>query len=186
LIALAFVRGARIQRQWLIAFPIIAGLFDLVAGLNFIPFVPTILHAAALYVGASRRPNDDFDETSSFTPVKWAYTGLAVFSLWATWQCMTSAWNGSGTSVALSILPMGVLVVSAFLALRIHKGLSGDISSAWQSVTDGSAATIFSNDATPPETTTGFSVPKADQFCSECGTSNEINALFCAECGSQL
>jgi hypothetical protein len=34
-------------------FPIIASVFDLVAGLNLVPFVPTIMHLSAIIVGVS-------------------------------------------------------------------------------------------------------------------------------------
>jgi hypothetical protein len=53
LCVLAWARGTYVAKTWLIVFPIIASVFDLVAGLNLVPFVPTIMHLCAIIVGVS-------------------------------------------------------------------------------------------------------------------------------------
>jgi len=53
LIAVTWFRGKFVGKQWLIVFPFIAMVFDLVTGLNWIPFVPTIMHLLAIILGAS-------------------------------------------------------------------------------------------------------------------------------------
>ncbi len=51
LVGLCWVRGEIVNKQWLIIFPILAAIFDLVPGLNFIMLIPTLLHLAAIIVG---------------------------------------------------------------------------------------------------------------------------------------
>ena len=53
LCVLAWARGASVGKTWLVVFPIIALVFDLVAGMNVVPFVPTIMHLCAIIVGVS-------------------------------------------------------------------------------------------------------------------------------------
>lgn len=52
LVALAWYRGNVTNRQWLIVFPFLAGVFDMVPGLSFIPLIPTVMHLFAVVVGA--------------------------------------------------------------------------------------------------------------------------------------
>jgi hypothetical protein len=47
---IAYYRGHRIGKPWLIALPIIAAVFDIV--LVIVPFVPTVLHVLTLVLGA--------------------------------------------------------------------------------------------------------------------------------------
>lgn len=51
LIILAWARGKPNGKNWLIALPIAASLFDMVPGLSLIPMVPTVLHVATLILG---------------------------------------------------------------------------------------------------------------------------------------
>ena len=54
LFALCFVawsRGSVIDKQWLVIFPVFAGLFDLLPFLNWMPFWPTLLHVACIVLG---------------------------------------------------------------------------------------------------------------------------------------
>jgi hypothetical protein len=53
LCVLAWARGSYVAKTWLIVFPIIASVFDLIAGLNLVPFVPTFMHLCAIIVGVS-------------------------------------------------------------------------------------------------------------------------------------
>ncbi|MBR0797292.1 hypothetical protein JQ615_18040 [Bradyrhizobium jicamae] len=50
---LAWARGIYVAKSWLIVFPILALVFDLVTGLNFVPFVPTTMHLCAIIIGVS-------------------------------------------------------------------------------------------------------------------------------------
>lgn len=51
LIVIAYFRGKKIDKKYLVAFPLIGGFFDMV--LVFIPFVPTIMNVLTLIVGLS-------------------------------------------------------------------------------------------------------------------------------------
>jgi hypothetical protein len=51
LVLLAWFRGKCIGKKWLIIFPILALVFDLVPLLNFIPLIPTVMHLLAIILG---------------------------------------------------------------------------------------------------------------------------------------
>lgn len=53
LAALCWKRGAAIDRKWLVIFPVLAGLFDLTPGLNYIPLIPTALNILAIILGVA-------------------------------------------------------------------------------------------------------------------------------------
>ncbi len=51
LIVVAWFRGALVDKKWLIIFPILATVFDLVPVLSSIPLVPTVMHLLAIILG---------------------------------------------------------------------------------------------------------------------------------------
>lgn len=51
LITLSWIRGSEIGKEWLVIFPILASLFDLLPGMNVVPFVPTVMHLLAIILG---------------------------------------------------------------------------------------------------------------------------------------
>ncbi len=51
LIVIAWFRGTFVGKKWLIIFPILAAVFDLMPGLSLIPLVPTIMHLLAIILG---------------------------------------------------------------------------------------------------------------------------------------
>lgn len=51
LVLLAWFRGVNVGKTWLIAFPIVALLFDLTPVLNNIPLIPTVMHVFTIIVG---------------------------------------------------------------------------------------------------------------------------------------
>lgn len=51
LIAVTWVRGSFIKKNWLVIFPAIATIFDLMPALNIIPLVPTVMHLFAIILG---------------------------------------------------------------------------------------------------------------------------------------
>jgi len=53
LCVLARYRGMHISKTWIVTFPVIAAVFDIVPGLSLIPLVPTVMHVCALIIGAS-------------------------------------------------------------------------------------------------------------------------------------
>jgi hypothetical protein len=53
LCVLAWARGNYVGKTWLVVFPILGLVFDLVPGLNFVPFVPTVMHLCAIIIGVS-------------------------------------------------------------------------------------------------------------------------------------
>jgi CHASE2 domain-containing sensor protein len=53
MVLITWLRGAVVGKGWLVIFPILASVFDMVPGLNWIPLVPTAMHLAAIIVGVS-------------------------------------------------------------------------------------------------------------------------------------
>lgn len=53
LIVITWFRGKLVGKQWLVVFPFLAMVFDLVTGLNWIPLVPTVMHLLAIILGVS-------------------------------------------------------------------------------------------------------------------------------------
>lgn len=51
LCVLAWYRGGYIDKKYLIIFPLLALVFDLVPGLSLIPLVPTVMHLLAIILG---------------------------------------------------------------------------------------------------------------------------------------
>jgi hypothetical protein len=52
LVLLGHVRGQLVGKRYLIVFPLVAAVFDMVPGLSIIPMVPTVMHALAVILGA--------------------------------------------------------------------------------------------------------------------------------------
>lgn len=50
---LARLRGNHIGKGWIVAFPIIAAVFDMIPGLSMIPLIPTFMHIGAILTGVS-------------------------------------------------------------------------------------------------------------------------------------
>lgn len=55
LVLISWLRGAVVDKSWLVIFPILAAVFDMVPGLNWIPLIPTGMHLAAIIVGVSSK-----------------------------------------------------------------------------------------------------------------------------------
>jgi hypothetical protein len=53
LIVVTWFRGALIDKKWLIIFPILATVFDLVPGLSSIPIIPTVMHLLVIILGVA-------------------------------------------------------------------------------------------------------------------------------------
>ena len=51
LCVLTWIRGSITDRSWIVVFPIIASIFDMVPGLSWIPLVPTAMHVCSLVMG---------------------------------------------------------------------------------------------------------------------------------------
>lgn len=51
LVALAWFRGGHVAKAWLVIFPVLALVFDLVPGLSSIPLVPTLMHLLSIILG---------------------------------------------------------------------------------------------------------------------------------------
>ena len=70
LVTVTWFRGSNIDKKWLVIFPILALVFDLVPGLSSVPFVPSVMHLLAIILGVAgvkqtvaissskREPND--------------------------------------------------------------------------------------------------------------------------------
>lgn len=48
---ITFIRGSITGRSWIVIFPILALVFDIVPILSLIPFVPTVMHLIAIVMG---------------------------------------------------------------------------------------------------------------------------------------
>ena len=59
LCVLAYIRGSHVGKTWIVSLPIIAAVFDMVPGLNWIPLIPTAMHVTAIIVGVSSQPQTD-------------------------------------------------------------------------------------------------------------------------------
>ena len=46
-----FIRGSITGRSWIVIFPLLALVFDIVPILSWIPFVPTVMHLIAIVMG---------------------------------------------------------------------------------------------------------------------------------------
>ena len=57
LVWLCWARGSVIGKSWLVIFPILALVFDLVPVLNSVPFVPTVMHLLAIILGVVGNPD---------------------------------------------------------------------------------------------------------------------------------
>lgn len=55
LIVAAWIRGTCTDKQWLILFPILAAVFELVPELSFMPLVPTVMHVLAIILGVAEQ-----------------------------------------------------------------------------------------------------------------------------------
>lgn len=53
LCALTYMRGKAINKLWLLVFPFLAGVFDMVPLLTWIPLVPTVMHLLAIILGVA-------------------------------------------------------------------------------------------------------------------------------------
>nr|DAL93415.1 MAG TPA: hypothetical protein [Caudoviricetes sp.] len=51
LLVIAYYRGKKIDKKYLVAFPVIGGFFDII--LAFIPLIPTVMNILALVMGLS-------------------------------------------------------------------------------------------------------------------------------------
>ncbi len=51
LVLLGYLRGQIVGKRYLIAFPLVAAVFDMVPGLSVIPMVPTVMHALTVILG---------------------------------------------------------------------------------------------------------------------------------------
>jgi zinc-ribbon domain len=190
---LAFIRGVRIARPWLIAFPFLAGVFDLIPGLNFIPLVPTIMHAVVLFIGASRGAPTGYIPENMNQKFEWglwalaAYSTYAIYKLWISGMLITGRGNFAG-----SLLLWPVLGLSVFFALKYRAGDGAAFVKGVMANFGGDGTEENSNDVvlggSKPVVTEATPDPAHTnrQFCSNCGVSNVLEDRFCAECGSGL
>ena len=51
-------RGDYIGKGWIVIFPVVAAVFDMVPVINWLPLIPTVMHVCALVIGmADPEPN---------------------------------------------------------------------------------------------------------------------------------
>jgi hypothetical protein len=59
LCVLSWFRGGYIDKKYLVVFPFLALVFDLVPGLSAIPLIPTIMHLLAIVLGVMGATNNN-------------------------------------------------------------------------------------------------------------------------------
>jgi zinc-ribbon domain len=195
LIFLAYVRGVRIARGWLVTFPILAMIFDLMPGLNFIPFVPSIFNFVVLYVGASRKAPDGYAPENLNAKIEYGLWGIAAFSAFAIYNIFRTPFSGNGGGgFAGSLLLWPVLGTAVFFALKYRAGEGAALfarisNSVSDDANDPMAAPVMSS---PVPITVNVDDMQAtypmvaSQFCHQCGARNTADDSFCIECGTKL
>jgi uncharacterized membrane protein (GlpM family) len=202
LIFLAFIRGARISRLWLVAFPILSAVFDLMPVINNIPLAPTVFSVAALYIGSSRSAPDGYIPENLNQKIEFGLWGIAAFSAFAIFKIWTSPFS-AGSGFAGSLLLWPVLGAAIFFALKYRAGegaaIVGDFMGKFDDG-DGSTSQSFAEEqgvvavSSPSASSTAINAvdppamkPTAAEigtlFCSECGHANTADDVFCGECG---
>ncbi|MEY4501026.1 MAG: hypothetical protein RIS52_916 [Pseudomonadota bacterium] len=206
LIFLAYIRGVRIARVWLFAFPIFAMFFDLVPVINNIPWVPSILNIAALYIGASRSAPAGYAPESLNTKIEFGLWAIAAFSAFAIFKIWMTPFN-YGNPFASSMLLWPVLGLAGFFAFKYRIGegaalvatFGGTENSAPEAspierstIADPQSAgtPVFSPSSshTPSLKTAEpvAAVPSAASYCPQCGFRNSQGDSFCGDCGTGL
>ncbi len=205
LMFLAFIRGARISRVWLVAFPLLSAIFDLMPVINNIPLAPTVFSIAALYIGSSRSAPDGYVPDNLNQKIEFGLWGIAAFSAFAIFKIWTSPFS-AGSGFAGSLLLWPVLGGAIFFALKYRAGegaaIVGDLMGKLDDG-DGSTSHSFAEEqgvvavssSAVSSTATNAVVPPAMKptvaeigtlFCSECGHANTADDVFCGECGSVI
>ncbi len=192
-IFLAYIRGVRIGRVWLVSFPILAGIFDLIPVLNYIPLVPTIFNFCALIIGASKSAPHGLVIENLNQKMERGLWAIAAFSAFAIFKIWTSpAAMGHGFVSALLLWP--VLALAVFFALKYRAGegiavadlMSGISTSAGELGRSLANTATIQRDAASDMPALLAMEPAAFVFCTECGTRNAADDRYCAECGQGL
>lgn len=125
LVLMAFVRGKRIGKPYLLVFPIIAAAFDMTPGLTLVPFVPTVMHLLALVLGAmgNVQPSGAGDATAVDVPQPMSMGALvsaAVMTIATVLGSVTFAVSAKNTLNSIASKPPALLP-SPKLAELPHK-----------------------------------------------------------------
>ena len=110
LVLIAYARGKHFSKPYIVVFPVIAAVFDMVPGLSLVAFVPTVMHLVALVLGAigsapqSVAAIDGTDDTQ-----KPSSTGVAITAALMTFtSVLGSMWfalNATSTSSSTPATP---------------------------------------------------------------------------------
>lgn len=96
LIAISWVRGGAIGKNWLPVLPGIAAMFDLMPGLNWIPLVPTALHVATLILGVKGQLQD-LGSAILARRILLTLTGLGILVVLMIYQATNFASGGASS-----------------------------------------------------------------------------------------
>ena len=139
LMFLAFIRGARIARLWLVAFPLLSAIFDLMPVINNIPLAPTVFSIAALYIGSSRSAPEGYVPENLNQKIEFGLWSIAAFSAFAIFKIWTSPFS-AGSGFAGSLLLWPVLGLAVFFAMKYRSGegaaIVNDLTSRFDSSTN--------------------------------------------------
>lgn len=121
LILLGHVRGQLVGKRYLITFPLLAAVFDMVPGLSIIPMAPTVMHALAVILGAinpvllvnaTLADNDASPAPASRTPAIVAGVMSLATVVGSAWFMFNVASSGAQLSQFLTGKPQPASVVA--------------------------------------------------------------------------
>jgi hypothetical protein len=163
LMFLAYARGIQIARGWLITLPLVAMVFEFMPGLNYIPFVPTVLNLAALFIGTTRSAPIGFAPDNLNGKTQWSLWCLAAFCALVLFNLFTSNMSfGSPFKATLLIWP--VFGAAIYFALQYQAkgapaldlpGFSGEEGAHLTAEQAPAASTAHSPDEIPTEDQAG-------------------------------
>lgn len=78
---IAWVRGRWIGKNYLLIFPVLAGIFDMFPVLNWIPFAPTVFHVVTLFVGTMANQTGEADQEANDGVARKALMGVGAITL---------------------------------------------------------------------------------------------------------
>nr|MDP2192884.1 hypothetical protein [Rhodoferax sp.] len=92
LIVIGSVRGKLIGKRYLMLFPALATVFDLVPGMNLVPLIPTLMHLTAIILGAMGKAAASDTSAVEAVPVQttrseaWGAGVMTLAAVLGSWQ----------------------------------------------------------------------------------------------------
>ncbi|MGH8489806.1 MAG: TonB family protein [Gammaproteobacteria bacterium] len=141
LVAVAWIRGIYVAKQWIMIFPVLAAVFDVIPMLSYIPLVPTIMHLSTIIIGVASAPKIPITAPTAEVSLRRTPSNIHP------------------------VIPVALLVLLAYFAAGIF--LKGNFSKLWgeaqvrNTSATHSAASNDGSDTQPRANTAGNSVENA-------------------------